>query len=160
MGLVRWSLLFACAIVLAVVQHTTLGAAHIAPDLPLALAVWAVVDGSPSGLLWRAWCIGFIVDAVDPGSQYFHLVAYTVLGLMAMLLRPFLFRRHGLAWGLVGSAAAIGLRLADGLIGGFGDGGGWILVINACLTGLTTTCIGWMMGVMPPQWRPAGRDGA
>ncbi len=150
-------MLFAIALLIALVQHGLLATVPLAPDLPLALVAWAVVAGGESGLLLRAWLVGLARDLVDPGSLCFHTVAYFLLALAFLPVRPLI--HHGRSPGWMGYAAVscVLITLADRWLAGIRV---WwpvapILAV-AGLTALATVACGWLMQGLPRPLRPIG----
>lgn len=170
--MLRWTTYLFLALAAVMIQHSLLGGARFAPDLPLAMVAWAVVDGTTTGFVARAWWVGMIRDACDPGAllfqtagnpvgfALFHTAGYFLIALAFWPLRGLVFRRRGLGWGLVAAAANVVLAIADGLIGGFGDATTFSILVNAVLTAIAAMAIGWMAGILPPWLSPVGRDGA
>lgn len=154
-----WALLALIAIVLAVIQHGALAHLIAAPDLPLALAAWAMVDGDERWLLVRAWMIGTIRDAIDPGSVCFHAIGCLLLAIGMLGLRGILFRARGAAWGAWGAACVFAVHGFDRWWSG-GGGGMGALVATALLTALATVGLGWLLGGLPGPLRPVPRAGA
>lgn len=139
MRLLLWSVLALSACVLT---HARLAGWPVAPDLPLALAAWAVVIGEPRAWMWRVWLIGPLRDLIDPGSVWFHAGAHLMLVLAVLPLRRWL---PGLPWlallvtGFGLSAAAQGL---DILVSGRGSWTLWSGLADAVLTGLSALLCG------------------
>ena len=130
------------------------------PDLALALAAWAMVDGTEDGVVWRAWIAGLACDLADPLGNGFHLLAYTGLGIALLPLRRFLFRTRYAAWMVWAAFAFLVLRLGDGMLGGFGGFTAQRLVLGAATTALAAAACGWLFGGVAQRWRPVGAGGA
>jgi hypothetical protein len=130
--LLLWILLIVCA---AVLQHARLCAYPVAPDLPLALAAWAVVVGDPQAWMWRVWLAGALRDPVDPGSQWFHAGAHLALILLLVPLRRWLPGVRWLALLLTGAGLSAAIQGLDILVGGRGGWQWWSGLLTALLTG-------------------------
>lgn len=152
------------ALLLSLLQHGPLAGWTVAPDLPLALAAWAMVDGDDDGVLLRAWLVGVIHDLVDPGTGYgrghdlFHAIAYACLGLAFIPARSWLFRSRALGWGGWAFACALAVSLVDHRLGGVPIAYGPVIA-SAALTGGAAMAIGWLLGGLPESVRPL-RTGA
>ncbi len=144
----------------AVVDRAYLATWWWTPDLTLALAAWAMVDGTEDGVVWRAWIAGLACDLVDPVGGGFHVLAYTLLGIGFLPLRRFLFRTRIAAWVVWGAMSFLLLRTADGLLGGFADLAPQRVVIGATTTALAAAACGWLFGGLSARWRPVGTGGA
>ena len=94
----RSAVLLLIALALCLVQYSWLARWPVTPDLPLALAAWAMVDGTEEGVLWRAWLVGVVADFVDPGSEYFHAIAFLLLALAYLPVRSLVFRTRSTGW--------------------------------------------------------------
>jgi hypothetical protein len=154
---VRFAVFLVSAFLLALLQHGLLAAWWWMPDLLLALAAWAMVDGPEEGVLPRVVAAGCIADAADPGSRCFHLVAWVLLAAALLPLRDFLFRSRALAWALWALVAAALLGLLDCLVSGPGDALPWRLWLAAGSTALACWGLGWLLGGLPDPWRPIAR---
>jgi hypothetical protein len=162
------------ALLLCCLQQSVLSAWTFAPDLPLALAAWAMVDGDDDGVLVRAWIVGLTRDLIDPGSglgyglgngggsilnECFHTMAYSGLGVCALALRTFVFRSRSIGWAGWAFAAALILGILDDRLGGVGVQ--WlVLFANAGMTALAAMALGWLLGDLPEPYRPIGHGGA
>jgi hypothetical protein len=139
---VRLLLWLILALTACVLMHARLAAWPVAPDLPLALAAWAVVVGDARVCMWRVWLIGPVRDAIDPGSQWFHAGAHLVLILALLPTRRWLPGLPWLALLVTGSGLSLAVQGLDILVGGRG---GWTLLIgasDALLTGLAAVIFG------------------
>lgn len=147
------------AVVLVVLQHTLFAGIPLAPDLPLALVAWAVVDGGERGVLVRAWIVGLIRDCVDPGSTCFHTVAYFTLALVFLPMRAVVFHSRGVAWMLWAAVASVLLTAIDaGFIAGVAPR--WPpMLVGALFTGLATLPMAWLLKVLPRDLHPIGHGG-
>ncbi len=148
------ALLFAC------LQHTVLAAWLIVPDLPLALAAWAMVDGEDDGVLTRAFISGFTADLLDPGAHSFHLLGYVALALAFLPLRAFVFRTRFTGWAGWAFAASLLLTAADRLVSAPGDVTASGALVIALLTAGAAIAIGWLAYGLPEKWRPVAKAGA
>jgi hypothetical protein len=154
---VGYAVLFAVALLAALVQHGALATVPLAPDLPLALVAWAVVAGGESGVLLRAWLVGVARDLVDPGSACFHTIAYFAIALAFLPARRQVY--HGRVAGWMGYAAAsyVALALADRWLAGIRVW--WPLtpvLAVAAITACATLPIGWTLTGLPRAIRPSG----
>lgn len=139
MRLLLWLIL---ALSVCVLMHARLAAWPVAPDLPLALAAWAVVVGEARAWMWRVWLIGPLRDAIDPGSQWFHAGAHLVLVLGLLPTRRWLPGLPWLALLVTGAGLSLAVQGLDILVGGRG---GWTVLTggsNALLTGLVAVICG------------------
>lgn len=152
--------LFLIAVFLALLQYSWLSRWPMVPDLPLALAAWAMVDGTEDGVLIRAWLIGLGVDAIDPGSDCFHAIGFLLLALAYLPLRSLVFRTRFTGWAVWAAICSLVLALVDGWLSGYGDATGRSLVISAGLTALATMGVGWVFSGIPGAYQPVGRGGA
>jgi hypothetical protein len=151
------------ALLLSCLQHGRLAGWSIAPDLPLALAAWAMVDGDDDGVLVRAWIVGLCRDLADPGTDYgregFYTIAYGCLGLAFTPVRAYLFRSRAIAWGGWAFVCALILALVDHRLGGVRMAWG-ATVSMALLTALAAMGLGWALGGLPEGMRPLKAGGA
>jgi hypothetical protein len=151
------------ALLLACLQHSRLAFWPYAPDLPLALAAWAMVVGDDEGVLLRAWIVGLCRDLVDPGTEYgrecFYTIAYGCVGLAFTPVRAYLFRSRAIAWGGWALACSLVLALVDCRLAGVGVP--WITVgVDAVLTAWAAMALGWLLGGLPESLRPLRAGGA
>ncbi len=143
----------------AVVQQGRLVLDPGAPDMPLALAAWGMVDGDEDGVLPRAWIAGFCVDLIDPGSVCFHLVGFTLLALAFLPVRRLLFRTRGLAWALWALVCTLVLAVADHRLAGLAVP--WRACwTTALMTAVAAIAIGGFFAWIPAELRPLGKAGA
>jgi hypothetical protein len=145
------------ALLVCVVQHGLLAWHPLMPDLPLALAVWAMVDGEEDGVVLRAWSMGVVRDYVDPGSAWFHAAAYLLLALLVLSVRGLMFRRRATTWMLAAAVASLLVQGADVLVGGWGSLDGRSLAGIALFTALAAWPLGWLMEGVPQAVNPVGR---
>ena len=148
------------AVLLCLLQHGPLATWWWAPDLPLALAAWAMVDGDADGVPLRAALVGLIRDLVDPGSTCFHVLVLGGTGLGFLLLRPYLFRSRWQAWGLWAAVLTGLVSAIDLVVAGPGDLRPAGIPILACGTALAAVAFGWLLGGLPGWLRPMARAGA
>ena len=155
-------LAFYCILVLlaAIIDHACLSAWWFAPDLSLALAAWAMVDGTEDGVVGRACLAGIARDLADPVGFGFHTLVLTLLGVAFLPLRRFLFRTRAAAWMVWAATCFVLVRLIDGALTGFGDLTVQRLVIGALSTAVTAVACGWLFGGLPKALRPVGAGGA
>lgn len=139
MRLLLW---IALALAAAVLMHARLAGWPVAPDLPLALAAWAVVVGDARAWLWRVWLIGPLRDIVDPGSQWFHAGAHVVLVVALLPVRRWLPGVTWLALLEAGAGLSLALQGLDILVGGRGGWTPWTGAADALLTGLVAMILG------------------
>jgi hypothetical protein len=144
----------------ALVDHAWLSAFWWTPDLSLALAAWAMVDGDEDGVVWRALLAGFARDLVDPAGGGFHLIALTAVGILFLPLRRFLFQTRGAAWAVWACLVYLLVRSADAVISGLGEALPRQMMIGACTTALAAVVCGWLLGGLPERFRPVARGGA
>jgi hypothetical protein len=156
----RWALFLFLAAGCCVLMHAWLAAWPIAPDLPTALVAFALIGGQERGLLLRAWLVGVVRDAVDPGSTWFYTAGYLLIALCYLPVRNHLFQTRWAAWASTGAACAIGIEALDGLVGGYGGHGVWTIAAQTALTALATAGIGWLLADLPRELRPMGDSGA
>lgn len=156
----RLALFLLLAVLAAVVQHSLLAAWWWTPDLPLALAAWAMVDGDEDGVVIRALLLGMVRDLVDPGSEWFHAAAYAGLAIAFLPVRGYLFRTRGLAWALWAAICSLLLAGIDALSTLFSAFDPLAVVCGALGTALAAMPIGWLFGGLPRPLRPVGVGGA
>ncbi len=155
--------LVAVSIALACLQHGCLASWTIAPDLPLALAAWAMIHGDDDGVVLRPWLIGLCRDLVDPGTQdggdHFYLIAYGMMGLVFMPLRAWLFRSRATARGGWAAHGSVVLARGDARLGGMHMR---LLptVLVALATALAAIALGWLLAGLPRPLRPVRAGGA
>jgi hypothetical protein len=137
--LLLWIAIVLCA---AVLMHARLAAYPVAPDLPLALAAWAVVVGDPQAWMWRVWLAGALRDPVDPGSQWFHAGAHLALIILLVPLRRWLPGVRWLALLLSGAGMSLAIQGLDILVGGRGGWQWWSGLLTALLTGACAVLFG------------------
>ncbi len=148
------------ALALSLLQYSWLARWPVVPDLPLALAAWAMVDGTEQGVLWRAWLIGVVVDFVDPGSEYFHAIVYLLLALAYLPVRSLVFRTRSTGWASWAAVCSLLAAAADGWCSGFGDATWRTMLLGAGETALAAMAVGWLFGGLPGALHPVGRGGA
>jgi hypothetical protein len=156
----RWLLLALLALLAALVQHTVFGLGGVAPDLTLALAAWALVDGDDGTVPLRLFLIGALRDLVAPGSEAFHASVLLILAVLFWPARRLLLRRHPLGWAGAGVLLALALPAIDAAL--YSAGGMWFsaVVWSAVLTGIAAVGCGWTFGGLPGRWRPVAAAGA
>jgi hypothetical protein len=157
---VRYVVLAIIALALSLLQYGWLARSQVTPDLPLALAAWAMVDGTEDGVLWRAWLVGLLADLIDPGSDCFHAVAFLLLALAYLPVRSLVFRTRVAGWGGWAAICSLLLAIGDGWVGGFGDSTWKTMALAAAETALAAMAIGWLFGGLPGALQPVGRGGA
>lgn len=157
---VRLTVFLLLAVLAAVVQHSLLAIWWWAPDLPLALAAWAMVDGDEDGVVLRALLLGLVRDLVDPGSEWFHTAAYAGLAFAFLPVRGYLFRTRGLAWALWAAVCSLLLALIDWISAGFSASDPVAVAGMTVGTALAAMPIGWLFGGLPRLLRPVGVGGA
>ena len=148
------------AVLACLVQHGVLATWWWAPDLPLALAAWAMVDGDEDGVPLRAGLIGLIRDLIDPGSLYFHVAMLSIAAIAFLFLRPYLFRGRAVAWGLWAAALTTFVLSFDLIISGPGDLRPATLPLIVVGTALMAMILGWLLAGLPGWLRPVARAGA
>ena len=156
----RLAFYFILVLLAAVLDHACLSAWWFAPDLSLALAAWAMVDGTEDGVVGRACLAGIARDLADPLGSGFHTLTLTLLGVAFLPLRRFLFRTRAAAWMVWAASCYVIVRLSDGVLTGFGDFSIRRLLIGAVATALTAVVCGWLFGGLPKVIRPVGAGGA
>ena len=156
----RLAVYIVLAFAAALVDHAVFSAWWWTPDLSLALAAWAMVDGTEEGVVWRAMLAGLARDLVDPAGAGFNLLAFTALGIAFLPVRRFLFRTRGAAWAVWAFTAYLLVRTADGLLTGFGGIVPRELLVGAVMTASAAIACGWLFGGLPARFRPVGAGGA
>ncbi len=156
----RYLVLALIALALSLVQYSWLSRSPYSPDLPLALAAWAMVDGTEDGVLWRAWVVGLVSDLVDPGSECFHAIAFLLLALCYLPVRSLVFRTRVAGWAGWAMICSLLVTIADGWVGGFGDSTWKTMSLDALETALAAMAIGWLFGGLPGALHPVGKGGA
>lgn len=157
---VRLAIYLILVLLAAIIDHACLSAWWFAPDLSLALAAWAMVDGSEDGVVGRACLAGIARDLADPVGFGFHTLVLTLLGVAFLPVRRFLFRTRAAAWMVWAASCFIVVRVIDGVVTGFGDLSLQRLVIGALTTAVTAVVCGWLFGGLPKSLRPVGVGGA
>jgi hypothetical protein len=156
----RLAIFLALAFCACLFQVSWMAAWPLGPELPLALAAWAMIDGTEDGMPLRAWLVGVLYDLMDPGSVWFHAVAYLLIAVALLPIRKFFFRRRATGWAVWAAACSLLLVLMDGWTGGFGDTTATVAAAQALLTAAAAAAIGWMVAVLPRRWHPLGEGGA
>ncbi len=157
---VSYVILGIIALLAALAQFSVLSGWRAAPDLPLALAAWAMVDGTARGVIWRAWLIGGITDLVDPTPDVFASVAYVLLALAYLPIRNLVFRTRVAGWGVWAAIACLLVQGTDRWLHGAGDSVWQTQCTTTGLTALAAMGIGWLFGGLPGGLRPVAREGA
>ena len=151
MRLLSWLLLALC---LGLVQASRLTAWPVAPDLPLALAAWAVTCGDARAWMLRVWLVGALRDLTDPGSTWFYAASHLVLIAACVPLQRWLPAQPWLALASVGAGMSLVVQAIDIVIGGLGGWTWWSGGVDAGLTALAAVAFGWLGPA------PAKRTGA
>lgn len=157
---VRYVTLIFIALALGILQYGGFARWTTGPDLLLAFAAWAMVDGTEDGMLLRAWLIGLVADMIDPGSICFHALTFLALGIMYLPLRAVIFRSRITGWGAWAFIGSLTCNLIDGWTAGFGDATGWTLLLSAWWTALAAMGMGWLFRGLPTALQPVGKGGA
>jgi hypothetical protein len=152
--------LIVIAVLLAVLQYSWFGNYPTAPNLLLALAAWAMVDGTQRGVIPRAWIIGTIADLFDPASIAFNAIMYLSLAVLYLPVRALIFRSRMTGWAAWAFIATMIARTIDGWMYGFGDSSPLVLVIAASWTAVAAVVLGWLLRGLPPVLQPIGQGGA
>lgn len=139
MRLLLWIVL---ALTAAVLMHARLAGWPAAPDLPLALAAWAVVIGDARAWMLRVWLAGALRDLVDPGSLWFHAGAHLALIIALLPTRRWLPGLTWLALLVCGAGMSLAVQGLDVLVGGRGGWAPWLGALDAILTGLVAVLLG------------------
>jgi hypothetical protein len=151
------------AVALSCLQHGRLAWWGLAPDLPLALAAWSMVDGDDDGVVLRPWLVGLCRDLIAPGmgsgGGCYYTIAYGCLGLCFLPLRSWLFRSRAIAWGGWAFICSVVLTLIDSRLGGVSVTTVGTVLVPA-LTAGAAMLIGWLLGGLPPWLRPLRAGGA
>jgi hypothetical protein len=153
-------MLIVITVCLATVQYGWLSRWPSAPDLLLALAAWAMVDGTEDGVVLRAWLVGLLADALDPGSECFHALMFLGLALAYLSVRDLVFRSRITGWGVWALICSLVSALVDGWVSGFGDATGGSMVVSALWTALAAMGLGWLLRGLPGTLQPVGKGGA
>ncbi len=157
---VSYVILGIIALLAALAQFSVLSGWRAAPDLPLALAAWAMVDGTARGVIWRAWLVGGITDLVDPTPDIFASIAYVLLALAYLPIRNLVFRTRVAGWGVWAAIASLLVQGTDRWLHGAGDSVWQTQCTTTGLTALAAMGIGWLFGGLPGGLRPVAREGA
>jgi hypothetical protein len=156
---VGYAVLFAIAVVVALVQHGLLATWSFAPDLPLALVAWSVVAGNAGSMALRAWLVGLARDLIDPGSLCFHTVAYLALALAFLPVRSHIHHGRAAGWMVFAASSCLLLLLIDRAFAGVRI---WLpvspLIMTVVLTALFTWPVGWALQGLPAFLRPTGES--
>ncbi len=153
-------MLILITVLLAALQYGWLSRWVSGPDLVLALAAWAMVDGTEDGMVLRAWVIGLMADVIDPGSECFHALLFLGLAIAYLPLRSVIFRTRFTSWGAWAMIGSLIGNLVDGWVSGFGDATGWIMLVSSLWTALAAMAIGWLFRGLPGSLQPVGKGGA
>ncbi len=156
----RWICFLILAGIACLLQHSVLGNVRFGPDLPLALAMWAMVDGDEDGFIQRVWLVGVMCDLMDPAGGCFHSVVYLLLAAAYLPMRSIFFRTRGMGWGAVAFVAALIVPGIDGLVSGWGDLSVAVVLIGAALTSAVAIAFGWVFNGLPASLSPVGKAGA
>jgi hypothetical protein len=157
---VRHVMLILIALALGILQYGCFAPWITGPDLLLAFAAWAMVDGTEEGMLVRAWLIGLVADMLDPGSTCFHALTFLTLGIMYLPLRAVIFRSRITGWAAWAFIGSLTCNLIDGWTAGFGDATGSSMLLSALWTALSAMGIGWLFRGLPGPLQPVGKGGA
>lgn len=157
---VRLAFYIVLVLLAAIIDHACLSVWWFAPDLSLALAAWAMVDGTEEGVVGRAFLAGLARDLADPVGLGFHTAVLTLLGVAFLPVRRFLFRTRAAAWMVWAATCFVVVRLIDGALTGFGDLTLQRIVVGALTTAVTAVICGWLFGGLPKALRPVGAGGA
>lgn len=156
----RHVILVIFAVMLGLLQYGPLARLPFPPDLLLAFAAWAMVDGTEDGVLMRAWLIGMVADGLDPGSVTFHAIGFLALALVYLPVRDLIFRTRFTGWAGWAAICTLVLALADGWITGFGEATGWRILGQVAMTAVMAMGLGWFFGGLPMAVQPVGKGGA
>lgn len=157
---VRYVMLILIALALGILQYGCFARWVSGPDLLLAFAAWAMVDGTEDGMVLRAWLIGLVADMLDPGSICFHALTFLTLAVMYLPLRAVIFRSRITGWGAWAFMGSLTCALIDGWTAGFGDATGGTMLLSALWTALAAMGIGWLLRGLPTALQPVGKGGA
>lgn len=158
--LVRYVMLIVIALALGVLQYGGFARWVTGPDLLLAFAAWAMVDGTEDSMVLRAWLIGLVADMIDPGSICFHSLTFLFLAVAYLPLRSVIFRTRITGWGAWAMIGSLTCNLIDGWVAGFGDATGWSMLVSALWTALAAMGMGWLFRGLPKTLQPVGKGGA
>jgi hypothetical protein len=150
-ALVRLTWYIVLVLLAALVDHAWLSAYWWAPDLSLALAAWAMVDGDEDGVVWRALLAGCARDLIDPAGGGFHVLTLTAVGILFLPLRRFLFHTRGAAWAVWACVVYLLVRCADVACTGLGEALPRQLAIGALSTATAAIACGWLLGGLPER---------
>ncbi len=156
----RWLFYLLLVLLTCLVQHGPLALWPWAPDLPLALLAWALVDGDDRWLVERAMLLGLVRDCCDPAASGFHLVTCTGLAVGALWARQWFYRRRASSWVIAAVVVTALVSLADGLLGGWGDRTALVLAIRLLTTAGACVVLAWLCDALPDRFRPVGAAGA
>ncbi len=159
-SIVRYVVLIFVAVLLAVLQYSWFGNFPSAPNLLLALAAWAMVDGTQRGVVPRAWIIGTIADLFDPASIAFNALMFLSLAIIYLPVRALIFRSRMTGWAAWAFIAMMIMQFVDGSLYGFGDSNPLIMMIAASWTAIVAVALGWMFRGIPKTFHPIGQGGA
>jgi len=161
LGSVRLVLFAAIALALSCLQQDRLAWWPLAPDLPLALAAWSMVDGDDDGVVLRPWLVGVMRDLVAPGigNGCYYMIAYGVLGLCFLPLRAWLFRSRAIAWGGWACLCSLVLTAIDTRLSAVALHPARMVIISM-LTALAAMALGWLLGGLPTWLKPLRAGGA
>ena len=157
---VRYMVLILIAVALGILQYGCFARWVSGPELMLAFAAWAMVDGTEDGMLMRAWLIGLVADMLDPGSISFHALTFLFLGVAYLPLRSVIFRSRITGWGAGAMIGSLTCNLIDGWVAGFGDATGWSMLVSSLWTALAAMGMGWLFRGLPKNLQPVGKGGA
>lgn len=138
-----WLLWGLAAWLAAVLQHTVLAAWPGAPDLPLALAAWALAAGEERRWPWRVWLAGALRDGVDPAAQGFHAIAHALLVPLLALARPWLPAPRPLRAACAALLIGAVVLVLDALVGRAG-GAGWHVAAALAFTAGLAALAAWL----------------
>jgi len=167
LGFVRLVFFALIALALSCLEHDRLAWWPLAPDLPLALAAWSMVDGDDDGVVLRPWLVGVMRDLVAPGigigsgigSGCYYMIAYGALGLCFLPLRAWLFRSRAIAWGGWACICSLLLTAIDARLSGVAVHPARIAIISV-FTALAAMAIGWLFSGLPTWLKPLRAGGA
>ncbi|MCS6970125.1 MAG: hypothetical protein RMM29_04695 [Planctomycetota bacterium] len=139
-----WTLWIAIAWLAALVQHSTLAALPLAPDLPLTLAAWAISLGE-AGWWWRVWLVGVLRDLYDPGAEWFHTAALCLVIAVALPTQRWLPVMPWLRAALVALGAGALIAVLDLAASGGGRQAG---------SALASAMLSAALASLAAQWTP------